>query len=162
MRYEFEFHLDSKSEIKLSDDCVVCHRQNPDSRVLIKNGWLDKRNPSEDIFSRHFFTFPCCRECRLKARASRAISGLATVAGIALAMGLMYVSFQIFPSASESNWVGVPLVLLCVLVGVFFIERLYSPIVVLSRLRSRLFLCFRDEEYARRFEELNESVVKRR
>jgi hypothetical protein len=161
MRYEFEFALDDRGELEIPETCVVCTAESPDAEVRIKTGWLDRGNPSEDIFHRHFLNFRCCKGCRRKALWSRALSGLATVFGILVTLGLMYLTARLIPKSLDSNWVGIPLIFVCVGVGVMVTKKVYSPIVVVSQLRSRMFASFRDESYAKSFEELNRTHIER-
>jgi hypothetical protein len=137
----------------------VCDAASPSSEVKIKQGWLDKRMPSDNILERYAITFKCCPGCRSKALVSRAISGLVFVLSVAIGLVLLWLSTLLFPSALESDWKGLLMFVACIGTGTVIGQLIYSPVAILEQSRPRLIVTLGHEEYAKAFAEANKAVL---
>lgn len=159
MRNEFEYPIEKHGQISAPDRCVVCDAASPSSEVEIKQGWLDKRMPSDNILERYAIIFKCCPGCRSKALVSRAISGLMFVLSVAIGLVLLWLSTLLFPAALESEWKGILTILACIGMGTFIGRILYSPVAILEQSRLRLVVTLGCAEYAKAFAETNKAVL---
>ena len=159
MRNEFEYPLEKHSQITVPDRCVVCDAASPSSEVKIKQGWLDRRMPSDNLLERYAITFKCCPGCRSKALVSRALSGLVFVLSVAIGLFLLWLSTQLFPGALESEWKGILTILVCIGAGTVIGQAIYSPIAILEQSRPRLVVTLGSTEYAKAFAEVNKAVL---